>query len=115
LHGMQTAGLCTAVDLCRNAPDSQFRKCNPLPPSHHYEGFFGQGSAKRYHVCGSLRSFDHDSYELNIQVFPEKDSISEITELIFAPSVAKIIVRAESHEAPIDESWGSPARSTMTS
>jgi hypothetical protein len=96
---VKTTGFRTAVDFRGNGTDSQFRKSNPLTPTHHKEGFFGNGSAARYHFVGSLRSFDHDSYELNNQVFREKSSIAEIAELIFATIVDKIGDGLESGDA----------------
>jgi hypothetical protein len=95
LQRVKTTGFRTAIDFRRDGPDSQFGKRNPLTPAHHDEGFFRRDSATRYHYFGSLRSFHHDSYELNIQVFLEKSAIAEIAELIFAHFVAKIAPCAE--------------------
>jgi hypothetical protein len=81
LQRVKTTGFRTAIDFRRDGPDSQFGK--------------RRDSATRYHYFGSLRSFHHDSYELNIQVFLEKSAIAEIAELIFAHFVAKIAPCAE--------------------
>jgi hypothetical protein len=100
LHRVKATGFRPTVDFGRNEPNSEFWKRDPLTPTHHEEGFFRQGSASWYHEIGSLWSLDHDSYELNIQVFREKSSIAEITELIFAPLVDKMASCAKSVDAP---------------